>query len=91
MMVERERLEVGCKVILTHLTPPSKNQSHSDTGFVPPTVAEIAKESKTSRATAFRAANVFRAIEKLAETQPEQARLTPLHAQCRNATHVPSL
>jgi len=52
---------------------PSKNQSQSDTGFVPPTVAEIAKESKTSRATAFRAANVYRAVEKLAETQPEQA------------------
>ena len=52
---------------------PSKNQSQSDTGFVPPTVAVIAKESKTSRATAFRAANVYRAVEKLAETQPEQA------------------
>ena len=74
MMAEKERLEVGCKVILTHLThglqitrakcprylrgqtylvhklnkvqltPPSKNQSQSDTGFVPPTVAEIAAE-----------------------------------------------
>jgi hypothetical protein len=52
---------------------PSKNPCPSGSSFTPPTVAEIAKESKTSERTAFRAANVYRAVEKLAETQPEQA------------------
>ena len=39
------------------------------------TVGDIAKAHGVDRATAYRAAEKFRAIEKLAETQPEQAQL----------------
>ena len=52
--------------------PLKKDQSQVATDL-PKTVAEIAMQHGVDRATAFRAANVYRAVEKLAETQPEQA------------------
>jgi N6-adenosine-specific RNA methylase IME4 len=53
----------------TDLTPcPSGTKSKRDT------IGEIAKDKGVSRRTAYRAANRYKAIEKLAETAPEEAR-----------------
>ena len=63
----------------------------ADTLAGPITAETLAAQYGVSEKTIRRDGKRAEAIEKLAETQPEQARLTPLHAQCRNATHVPSL